>query len=177
MTVNVPIGVLERMFGVVIRPQTYRNLAYLVLSVPLTAGYSLLLGPGVGIGAALALFGVGLLLLLGCFVTALGFADLERALAVRLLGVEIPWIAVTLAPGASATTRLRARLIVAHGIADDSIPFTESLRLAAAAGDRAHLALFETFHHTGPQTLWTSLTRRARDGWSLVRVVDELLPH
>jgi len=99
------------MFGVVIRPQTYRNLAYLVLSVPLTAGYSLLLGPGVGIGAALALFGVGLLLLLGCFVTALGFADLERVLAVRLLGVEIPWIAVTLAPGASATTRLRARLI------------------------------------------------------------------
>src|SRR5262245_18745374 len=73
--------------------------------------------------------------------------------------------------------RLRARLIVALGIAHDSIPFTESLRLAAAAGDRAHLALFETFHHTGPQTLWTSLTRRARDGWRLVRVIDELLPH
>jgi dienelactone hydrolase len=75
-----------------------------------------------------------------------------------------------------AIPRLRARLVVAHGLADDSIPFTESLRLAAAAGDRAHLALFETFHHTGPQPLWSSLGPRARDGCKLLRVVDELLP-
>ncbi len=77
----------------------------------------------------------------------------------------------------TAIPRLRARLVVAHGMADDSIPFTESLRLAAAAGDRAHLALFETFHHTGPHALWSSLGRRAADGWTLLRVVDALLPH
>ena len=71
--------------------------------------------------------------------------------------------------------RLRARLLLAHGMADDSIPFTESLRLAAAAGDRAHLALFETFHHTGAQPFWSSAMTRMADAGRLLRVVDELL--
>jgi len=76
----------------------------------------------------------------------------------------------------AAVPRIQARLLITHGTADESIPFTESLRLAAAAGGRAHLALFETFHHTGPRAFWPSLWPRARDGWRLVRVVDELLP-
>jgi hypothetical protein len=75
-----------------------------------------------------------------------------------------------------AVARIRARVLIAHGTGDDSIPFTESLRLAAAAGPRAHLALFKTFHHTGPQALWPSITERTRDGWTLFRLVDALLP-
>ena len=75
-----------------------------------------------------------------------------------------------------AVSRIHARLLIAHGTADDSIPFTESLRLAAAAGHRAHLALFRTFHHTGPKALWPSLSDRMRDGWNLLRLVDALLP-
>jgi hypothetical protein len=74
-----------------------------------------------------------------------------------------------------AVPRIRARLLIAHGTGDASIPFTESLRLADAAGSRAHLALFTTFHHTGPRRLWPSLTDRARDGWRLFRLADELL--
>jgi len=74
----------------------------------------------------------------------------------------------------SSVPRIRARLIVAHGMADDSIPYTESLRLAAAAPD-AHLALFETFHHTGPGAFWRSVASGARDGVKLVGVADELL--
>lgn len=74
-----------------------------------------------------------------------------------------------------AVPRIRARLLIAHGTADESIPFTESLRLASAAG-RAHLALFETFHHTGPQAFWPSIRQRTQDGWRLIRLVDELLP-
>jgi dipeptidyl aminopeptidase/acylaminoacyl peptidase len=74
-----------------------------------------------------------------------------------------------------AVPRIRGRLLIAHGVADESIPYTESLRLAAAAGDRAHLAVFETFHHTGPQPLWRSVASRAGDGWKLLGVVDELL--
>lgn len=74
-----------------------------------------------------------------------------------------------------AVRTLRARLVLAHGRGDDSIPFTESLRLAAAAGPRARLALLETFHHTGPQPLWQSAVARARDGVALVSVVDALL--
>lgn len=74
----------------------------------------------------------------------------------------------------AAIPRIRGRLLVAHGVADNSIPFTESLRLAAAAGGRARLALFETFHHTGPQPFWPSAVSRAGDAWKLLRVADEL---
>jgi fermentation-respiration switch protein FrsA (DUF1100 family) len=71
--------------------------------------------------------------------------------------------------------RLRGRLLVAHGEADDSIPFTESLRLGEAAGGRARVAILHTFHHTGPQAVWTSLALRAADGWNLMLLVDGLL--
>ena len=74
-----------------------------------------------------------------------------------------------------SVARIHARVLIAHGTADDSIPFTESLRLAATAGPRAQLALFRTFHHTGPQALWPSITERTRDGWTLFRLVDALL--
>jgi hypothetical protein len=72
--------------------------------------------------------------------------------------------------------RIHARLLIAHGMGDDSIPFTESLRLAEAAGSAAHLALFRTFHHTGPRALWPSIIERTRDGWTLFRLANELLP-
>jgi len=71
--------------------------------------------------------------------------------------------------------RLRGRVLIAHGAADDSIPFTESLRLAEAAGGRAQLAILHTFHHTGPQPFWRSLRARVQDGWSLFRLADALL--
>ncbi len=74
-----------------------------------------------------------------------------------------------------AVPYIQARLLLAHGKADDSIPFTESVRLAAAAGDRAHLALFVTFHHTGAQPFWSSVMTRTADAGRLLRVVDELL--
>jgi hypothetical protein len=75
----------------------------------------------------------------------------------------------------SAARRLNGRLLVAHGADDASIPFTESLRLGAAAGDRARVAVLRTFHHAGPRAAWTGLTDRAADGWDLFRVVDALL--
>ena len=75
-----------------------------------------------------------------------------------------------------AVARIRARLLIAHGTADDSIPFTESLELARAGGPQAHLGLFRTFHHTGPHPLWPAITERTRDGWTLVRLADTLLP-
>jgi dienelactone hydrolase len=50
-----------------------------------------------------------------------------------------------------AVPRIRAPLLIAHGTADPSIPFTESLRLADVAGSRARLVILRTFHHTGPE--------------------------
>ena len=60
---------------------------------------------------------------------------------------------------------------------DDSIPFTESLRLAEAADGRARVAILRTFTHVGPDPFWRSLRLRAVDGWNLFRLADELLPH
>ena len=71
--------------------------------------------------------------------------------------------------------RLTARVLIAHGMADDSIPFTESLRLAVAASDHAQLALLHTFHHTGAQPLWSSWRDRLGDAWSVARLSDALL--
>jgi predicted esterase len=71
--------------------------------------------------------------------------------------------------------RLRTRLLIAHGADDDSIPFTESLRLAEAAGPRARVVVLQTFHHTGPARVWTSLRRRAVDTAALLLLADEML--
>ena len=75
----------------------------------------------------------------------------------------------------TSVPRVRGRLLIAHGEGDDSIPFTESLRLAAAADGRARLAILHSFHHTGPQPVWRSLPERVKDGWNLMRLVDGLL--
>jgi hypothetical protein len=74
-----------------------------------------------------------------------------------------------------AVPLLRSRLVIAHGVDDDSIPYTESLRLADAAGGRARVAILRTFHHTGPQPFWRSLLDRGRDAWNLVRLADATL--
>ena len=71
--------------------------------------------------------------------------------------------------------RLRTRLLIAHGADDDSIPFTESLRLAEAVGSRARVVVLQTFHHTGPARVWTSLRRRAADTAALLLLTDEML--
>jgi len=70
---------------------------------------------------------------------------------------------------------LRGRLLIGHGAADDSIPFTESLRLAEAAGGRARLAILHGFHHTGPRATWESLRDEAGDAWNLLRLADGLV--
>jgi dienelactone hydrolase len=75
----------------------------------------------------------------------------------------------------AAVARLPGRLLLAHGVHDDSIPFTESVRLAEAAGARARLALLRGFHHTGPRSLLGSLADSARDGTQLLSLADDLL--
>ncbi|HXG14660.1 MAG TPA: hypothetical protein VNK50_00345 [Calidithermus sp.] len=69
--------------------------------------------------------------------------------------------------------RLSGRLLVAHGAGDQSIPFTESLRLAAAAG--VEPVIFRTFEHTGPRRLWHAPSDMLHDAWHLVRLADALL--
>jgi pimeloyl-ACP methyl ester carboxylesterase len=72
-----------------------------------------------------------------------------------------------------AMPRLRGRVLVAHGRADVSIPYTESVRLAEAAGTRA--VILTTFHHTGPLSPLTLARDGTIDAWKLVRLADALL--
>jgi pimeloyl-ACP methyl ester carboxylesterase len=76
-----------------------------------------------------------------------------------------------------AVRRIQAPLLIAHGARDPSIPYTESLRLAAAAGPQARLTVFETFHHAGPPSRGVSLAAGMADGARLLRLVDALLSH
>jgi len=99
--------------------------------------------------------------------------DLTRQLLDRLSPVARAELA-RLSPIA-VVPRLRARLLIAHGADDDSIPFTESLRLAEAAGPRARVVVLETFHHTGPGGVSTALYRRVADGAALLLLADEML--
>jgi hypothetical protein len=107
------------------------------------------------------------------------------ALAENRREEALPGLVARLPPGArralealsplAAVPRLHGRLLLAHGRADDSIPFTESLHLADAAGPQARVVILRSFHHTGPRSLWDDLGARLRDGWGLVGLVDELL--
>jgi hypothetical protein len=71
--------------------------------------------------------------------------------------------------------RLRARLLVVHGADDDSIPFTESLRLAEGAPRGTRVVILQSFHHTGPRRSWSGLPRRAADAAALLFLIDEML--
>jgi pimeloyl-ACP methyl ester carboxylesterase len=71
----------------------------------------------------------------------------------------------------SAVPKIRGRLLIAHGAADPSIPFTESLRLAEATGGRTRAVILGGFHHTGATDLWRAIA----DVWRLVGLVDSVI--
>ena len=81
---------LDRLVRAPMRPQTYRNLCYLLLMFPLGLGYFVLLSVGfpLGIGLVTVLVGIPLLVILLGF--AVGLAGIERTLVGSLLAVEIP---------------------------------------------------------------------------------------
>jgi signal transduction histidine kinase len=97
-------------FGVLLQERTYSNLLYMLLSLPLSLLFLMLTGPGIVIGAATSILGVGLLLVLGCMVFAWGLALFERELAIGLLGVEIPPLSPPPAERQSAWRWLRSHL-------------------------------------------------------------------
>jgi pimeloyl-ACP methyl ester carboxylesterase len=67
---------------------------------------------------------------------------------------------------------VRARVIAVHGYADPAVPYTESLRLAAARPARTEVILLHTVGHVeaAPPSLW----RAARDGARLLLVFHAL---
>lgn len=80
---------MDLVLGVLGRRRAWLRLLYLLLSGPLATVY-IALGIATAWGVLLSAVGVGLLLLLGCIVTAWGLALLERELAVHLLDCQLP---------------------------------------------------------------------------------------
>jgi dienelactone hydrolase len=72
-----------------------------------------------------------------------------------------------------AMSRIRGRALIAHGRADVSIPYTESVRLAEASGTQA--VILSTFHHTGPRSPLDLVRSSAIDGWKLVGLAKALM--
>jgi hypothetical protein len=106
------------------------------------------------------------------------------ALVANRREAAVPALLAALPPGAQRAIealsplpvmpRLAGRLLIAHGAGDESIPYTESLRLAAAAGPHERALILETFHHVGPRPWWP-WPARLRDGGRLVQIADALL--
>ena len=81
---------LDSVLGVVAKPQTYQNIAYLLLSFPLGILYFVLLVTGISLGVSLAIVWIGIPILIGVLMLSRMFANLERQLASKFLNLEIP---------------------------------------------------------------------------------------
>ena len=80
----------RRSLGVVARPQTYRNIAYLLLGLPLGTLWFSLLVSGVSVGISLlAVALLGIPILLGVWYATRAFANVERVTANRLLDLGL----------------------------------------------------------------------------------------
>lgn len=75
--------------GVVVDGQTYRNLLYLLLAFPLGLLYFVVLTVGFSLGVGLAIFLVGVGILMATVIGLRWVADIERRLANALLGTSI----------------------------------------------------------------------------------------
>jgi two-component system phosphate regulon sensor histidine kinase PhoR len=97
-----------QIFGVVRRRQTYANLLYLFLAFPLGITYFTLLVTGISLGTGLLVVGIGLVILGLMIPMWWWLAELDRRLAMALLGVEIEPPPSPARPNASLWERSRA---------------------------------------------------------------------
>jgi hypothetical protein len=81
-----PDSPIDRVFGAILQPRTYRNLLYLAISMPLGIVYfvSMITGLSLAVGTAIIL--VGFVVLAITLVMARLFGGLERELTKSLLG-------------------------------------------------------------------------------------------
>jgi len=98
---------LNKYFRVVVQPQTYLNLVYLLLSFPLGLLYFIFLITGVSVGLPLVFLLVGVIILAAVFAVSWQMAAFERGLAVSLLHIKIPPMANSVSQPASFWQKIR----------------------------------------------------------------------
>jgi hypothetical protein len=89
---------VSAIFRVVIEPQSYLNLLYLLLSFPLGVFYFVFLVTGFALGLGLLITWVGIPILVGVIALSYAFAAFERGVAQAMLHVEIGPMQVGEAP-------------------------------------------------------------------------------
>ena len=80
-------------FGVVVDPQSYINILYLLLSFPLGIAYFVFLVTGISLGLGLLIIWVGVPILVLVIAGSWLLCEMERVLAIGLLKEDIPRIA------------------------------------------------------------------------------------
>ena len=95
-------------FAVLRDKQTFLNLTYLLLSFPLGIAYFVLSVTGLSVGVSLLIIWVGLFVLLALFAAWWGLANLERLLAVYLLGEDIEPLSTPLTAKGTLWERVKA---------------------------------------------------------------------
>ncbi len=77
-------------FGVIVRPRSHLNLLYLLLGLPLGTLYFTVLVTGFSLGIGLMVLAlIGIPILIGLWYVVHVFMQLERAMAVGMVGVDI----------------------------------------------------------------------------------------
>lgn len=98
---------MKKYFEVLVRPQSYSNLLYLLLSFPLGIFYFVFLVTGLSLGFPLIILIVGIFILAAVFAATWGMTVFERGLAISLLHVKIPPMAKPSAPNAGFWQRVK----------------------------------------------------------------------
>jgi hypothetical protein len=100
---------MRRFFGVVVDPHSYRNIAYLLLGLPLGIAWLTTLVTGVAVGASMLVVAlIGIPILLGMWYVTRAFANAERALANVLLHEHLSYAPIESRHHGNLWARLRA---------------------------------------------------------------------
>ncbi|MBV6508993.1 MAG: hypothetical protein JJLCMIEE_02060 [Acidimicrobiales bacterium] len=107
--VAVTMSPLRRFFGVIVRPDTFRNITYLLLGLPLGTAWFTAMVTGVSVAASMLVVAlVGIPMLLAMWYLSRMSANVERAVANRLLHQQIPYAPVASHHRGNVWVRLRA---------------------------------------------------------------------
>ena len=84
-------SLLRRFLGVVAQPESYRNIAFLLIGLPLGTAWFTVLITGVSVALSMLVVAlIGIPMLLGLWYVTRAFANVERGVANSLLGQQLP---------------------------------------------------------------------------------------